>query len=391
MTNEQLYHRIDQAAAELCAISDDIFDHPELSGREYHACEVLTAFLERAGFRVEKGVGGLETAFRATWSNGAGGPNFGLLCEYDALPDLGHGCGHHAQGPAILGTALALKDMADNKPFTITVYGTPAEESIGGKIVMQKNGCFEELDVALMFHAGQTTTTDIKSLALSSFKVRFHGCSAHTAMAPEEGRSALDGLMLAFQGVEYMREHVREDTRMHYTITNGGGADNVVPALAEGTVTLRSYNRAYLDTVVERFRDIIAGAGLMSGTQGELVEDLPFDSKIPVLRLNQLLMEKAQALNAPTIRPAREKTGSTDFGNVMYRVPGSCIRVAFVPEHCVAHSMDYVQAGKSEEMHQALLIAAKVLAAACGDMLEQPELLKEIREEFRQRKQELGR
>lgn len=242
-----------------------------------------------------------------------------------------------------------------------------------------------------MFHAGQTTTTDIKSLALSSFKVRFHGRSAHAAMAPEEGRSALDGLMLAFQGVEYMREHVREDTRMHYTITNGGGADNVVPALAEGTVTLRSYNCAYLDTVVERLRDIIAGAGLMSGTQGELVEDLPFDSKIPVLRLNQLLMEKAQALNAPTIRPAREKTGSTDFGNVMYRVPGSCIRVAFVPEHCVAHSMEYVQAGKSEEMHQALLIAAKVLAAACGDMLEQPELLTEIREEFRQRKQELGR
>ena len=211
--------------------------------------------------------------------------------------------------------------MADDKPFTITVYGTPAEESIGGKIVMQKNGCFEELDVALMFHAGQTTTTDIKSLALSSFKVRFHGRSAHAAMAPEEGRSALDGLMLAFQGVEYMREHVREDTRMHYTITNGGGADNVVPALAEGTVTLRSYNRAYLDTVVERLRDIIAGAGLMSGTQGELVEDLPFDSKIPVLRLNQLLMEKAQALNAPpSARPG--KTGSTDFGNVMYRVPG---------------------------------------------------------------------
>lgn len=190
MTNKQLYHRIDQAAAELCAISDDIFDHPELSGREYHACEVLTAFLERAGFRVEKGVGGLETAFRATWSNGAGGPNFGLLCEYDALPDLGHGCGHHAQGPAILGAALALKDMADDKPFTITVYGTPAEESIGGKIVMQKNGCFEELDVALMFHAGQTTTTDIKSLALSSFKVRFHGRSA-TQPWPQRRAAAL--------------------------------------------------------------------------------------------------------------------------------------------------------------------------------------------------------
>lgn len=391
MTNQELYQRIDRAAAELCTISDDIFDHPELSGREYHACEVLTAFLEREGFRVVKGVGGLETSFRATWSNGGGGPTFGLLCEYDALPDLGHGCGHHAQGPAILGAALALKDLAGDKPFTITVYGTPAEESIGGKIVMQKNGCFEELDVALMFHAGQTTTTDIKSMALSSFKVRFHGRSAHAAMAPEEGRSALDGLMLTFQGIEYMREHVREGTRMHYTVTNGGGADNVVPALAEGTVTLRSYNRAYLDTVVERFRDIVKGAGLMSGTQGELEEDLPFDSKIPVLRLNELLMEKATDLNAPTIRPAREKTGSTDFGNVMYRVPGSCIRVAFVPEHCVAHSIEYVQGGKSEEMHRALVIAAKVLAAVCGDILEQPELLREIQEEFHRRKEELDR
>ena len=391
MTNQELYQRIDRAAGELCALSDDIFDHPELSGREYHACEVLTAFLEREGFQVEKGVGGLDTAFRAVWSNGTGGPNFGLLCEYDALPDMGHGCGHHAQGPAILGAALALKDQAGDKPFTVTVYGTPAEESIGGKIVMQRNGCFEELDVALMFHAGQTTTTDIKSMALSSFKVRFHGCSAHAAMAPEKGRSALDGLMLAFHGIEYMREHVREDTRMHYTVTNGGGADNVVPALAEGTVTLRSYNRAYLDTVVERFRDIIKGAGLMSGTRGELEEDLPFDSKIPVLRLNELLMEKAADLNAPTIRPAREKTGSTDFGNVMYRVPGSCIRVAFVPENCVAHSKEYVQGGKSEEMHRALVIAAKVLAAACGDMLERPELLEEIRDEFRRRKEELDR
>lgn len=391
MTNQELYTRIDQSAQALCALSDDIFDHPELSGQEYYTSQLLTDFLEREGFQVERGIGGLDTAFRAVWSTGTGGPNFGLLCEYDALPGLGHGCGHHAQGPAILGAATALKDLAGDQAFTVTVYGTPAEESIGGKIVMQRNGCFEELDVALMFHAGQTTTTDVKSMALSSFKVRFHGRSAHAAMAPEEGRSALDGLLLAFQGVEYLREHVRDDVRMHYTVTNGGGADNVVPALAEGTVTLRSYNRAYLDTVVARFRDIITGAGLMSGTQGELEEDLPFDSKIPVLRLNQLLMEKATELNAPTIRPAREKTGSTDFGNVMYRVPGSCIRVAFVPEQCVAHSTEYVQSGKSEEMHRALLIAAKVLAAACGDMLEQPELLEEIQAEFQQRKQEMNR
>lgn len=382
MENSELYSRVDLLAEQLCRLSDDIFDHPEISGEEHYACSLLSGFLEEHGFQVQRGVGGLDTSFRAVYQNGHGGPNLGLLCEYDALPGLGHGCGHHAQGPAILGAALVLKETADDRPFTVTVYGTPAEESVGGKIVMQRTGCFSELDVALMFHAAQTTTTDIKSMALSSFKVRFHGKSSHAAMRPEEGRSSLDALLLAFHAIETLREHVREDTRMSYTITNAGGADNVVPALAEGIVTLRSYDRGYLDTVVERFRDIIKGAGLMTGTTSQLEEDLPFDSKVPVLRLNRLLMEKAEALNAPTIRPPREKTGSTDFGNVMYRVPGSCIRVAFVPENTAAHTEEYVKAGKSPEMHRALLIAAKVLAASCRDMVDDPSLLAAIKEEF---------
>ena len=158
-----------------------------------------------------------------------------------------------------------------------------------------------------------------------------------------------------------MREHIKDDTRIHYTVTAAGESENIVPAFAEGKVTLRSYNRTYLDSVIERFKKIADGAATMTETKCEIVEEESCDSKIPVLTLNSLLMKHAEELGAPTIRPAREKTGSTDFGNVMFRVPGSCIRVSFVPEGTPSHSESFLNAGKSEELHNALIYAAKIL------------------------------
>lgn len=155
MLEEKLERSIEQSAAALTAMADDFFDHPEVGLQEFHAFETLTGWLEKEGFTVERGIAGMKTAFRAVWKHGEGGPNIGLLCEYDALAGLGHACGHHMQGPAILGAAKALKDAAIDAPYTITVYGTPAEETISGKVVMLENGCtFEELDVALMMHGG---------------------------------------------------------------------------------------------------------------------------------------------------------------------------------------------------------------------------------------------
>ena len=198
----------------------------------FHAQKVLTVWLEKEGFVVERGVAGVETAFKAVYRHGEGGPNIGLLCEYDALPGIGHACGHHMQGPSILAAAKALKDAEIREPYTITVYGTPAEESVSGKIRMIQNGCtFEELDVALMMHGGPATQVDVKSLANSKYKVVFHGVSAHAAIKPEKGRSALDALILAFQGIEFLREHVNSDVKIHYTVVNCGGTPaNVVPA-----------------------------------------------------------------------------------------------------------------------------------------------------------------
>lgn len=381
---EKMYCYIEAIAPQMAAMSDDIFDHPELGLKEYHAFELLTGWLEKEGFAVERGVAGVETAFRAIFCHGTGGPNIGLLCEYDALPEIGHACGHQLQGPSILAAAAALKHAETEENYTITVYGTPAEESVSGKIMMLKNGCtFDELDVALMMHGSGATQVDVKSLALSRFKVIFHGVSSHAAVKPEKGRSALDGLIMACQGVEFLREHVADDVKMHYTIVNCGGTPaNIVPATAEASFYVRSYSRTYLDTVIERFKKVLKGAAMMTETEVEIIEEKGIDSKIPCLSLNDVLMENASDAGAPRIRPAREKTGSTDFGNIMHRVPGSCIRVAFVKEDAASHSQDYVDAGKSRDAHDAIVYGAKILAGSALDLVLRPELLKAVKEEF---------
>ena len=385
MLKEVMFRDIDGIRNEMTAMADDIFDHPEIGMEEFHAQKVLTDWLEKEGFAVERGVAGVETAFKAVYRQGEGGPNIGLLCEYDALPGIGHACGHHMQGPSILAAAKALKDAEIREPYVITVYGTPAEESVSGKIRMIQNGCtFEELDAALMMHGGPATQVDVKSLANSKYKVIFHGVSAHAAIKPEKGRSALDALILAFQGIEFLREHVNSDVKIHYTVVNCGGTPaNVVPAYAEASVYVRSYNRAYLDTVCKRFEKVLKGAAMMTETEVEIIEEKKVDNKIPVLTLNDLVMKQAEEIHAPQIAPAREKTGSTDFGNVMRRVPGTCARIAFVAPGAAAHSQEYIEAGKTEAAHDAVIYGAKILAGTALELIENPELLKQAKEEFR--------
>ena len=187
MRKETLFQRIEEEREELWSMADQIFDNPEYEGEEVFAAGLLTDYLRKNGFSVEMGVGGYKTAFRAEYSHGEGGPVIGILCEYDALRGLGHGCGHHMQGPACLGAAAALKNLDTDRPFRIVVYGTPAEETLGSKCDMIKKGCFHDLDVAFMMHGGPNTCTDVRCLAQRSFHVTFHGKRAHAALAPDKG------------------------------------------------------------------------------------------------------------------------------------------------------------------------------------------------------------
>lgn len=202
MLKERIFEEIDRQKERLCEMADTIFDHPECDGEEMMAADLLCGYLAENGFSVERPIAGLKSAFRAVYhsvGNGAA-PRIGLLCEYDALAGLGHGCGHHMQGPACLGAAVALKNCCQDQAFTLVVYGTPAEETFGGKINMMEAGYLKDIDVALMMHGGPDTCTDIRCLALSSFDVTFHGKKAHAAIMPEEGRSAFDALLPGFPG-----------------------------------------------------------------------------------------------------------------------------------------------------------------------------------------------
>jgi amidohydrolase len=377
---------IDGLMPELAAMSDFIFDHPEIGLQEVQACALLCDFLAGNGFEVERGYAGLPTAFRAVHEVGAGGPRIGLLCEYDALPGLGHACAHHLQGPSIIGAAIAVRNQVADRPYVLEVIGTPAEETVGGKVSMLERGAFKDLDVTLMMHGNDVTQVDLKSLALSEFLVTFHGTKAHAGMAPEDGRSALEALMLVFNGLGFLRGHVRDDTRIHGIIEQGGQAVNAIPDLAVARIEVRSYDRPYLDQVIERVRRVFEGAALMTDTRFTVEKTTEFHSKIPVRRLNDLVMDNAARAGAKEIEPPRERTGSTDFANVMYCVPGTCINVPFVERGISAHSEGYLDRGKSPQAHDAIALGARILAMTTLDLLQDPALLDAVKEDFRQEK-----
>ena len=386
---------IEMHRAELCKMADLIYDFAEKSAEEYKSMELLTDYLQNEGFTVERGIA-LDTAFRATWDNCRAAvddegkntaPVLGILVEYDALEDIGHACGHHMQGPAGIGAAIAIKDVMKDYPFKLVIYGTPAEETLGGKIIMLDAGYMKELDLALMSHGSPNTSVDEKCMALENFVVTFHGVKSHAAISPDEGRSALDAALLSFHAIEMLREHVKDDTRMHYTIRNAGGPPNVVPDMTVAEYTLRSYSTSYLNTVVERFYNILKGAALMTDTTYDIQRDLPFKSKIVCYSVNDLLMKNAAYEKAPSIAAPRKKTGSTDFGNVLYEIPGSCIRIAFTKPDAQPHSQEYLEAGKTDKAHDAICYAAKIMADTFCDVITTPGLLTQIKEEFYAAKQ----
>ena len=380
---EKLRTYIDSICGELCGLSDDIFDHPECGGEERYAVERLTTFLRDQGFTVETGIAGLATAFRAVYQVGTGGPSIGLLCEYDALKGFGHGCGHHMQGPAVLGAVAALRRcLGEGTPAKIVVYGTPAEETSMGKTIMLREGYFRDIDIALMTHANPETNVDVKSLALRSYRVKYHGVSAHAAIKPEDGRSALDALMLACHGLECLREHVRDDVRMHYAIRETSPLSNVVPDFVEASFVIRSYSTDYIETLVPRLEKVLRGAAMMTETTCEIIEKSHLDSKVPSYIINDMIMENARAVDAPQLGAPREKTGSTDFGNVLHTLPGACVRIAFVPRGTSSHSQEYLDAGKSDAAHLAVRLAAQILALTSWDVIENEGMLERIRAEF---------
>ncbi len=410
-------------------IAKQIWNYAEVGYQETKSSNLLQETLGKEGFKIERGVAGIPTAFTASF--GEGKPVIGILGEFDALPGLsqdstadqksvggiaGHACGHHLFGTASAAAAIAVKEYmkANNIKGTLRFYGTPAEEGGSGKVYMVRDGLFNDVDVVVHWHPGSSNSASFgTSLANKSGKFRFYGISAHAAASPEKGRSALDGVEAMNNMVNMLREHVPSDTRIHYVITNGGKAPNVVPDFAEVYYYARSPRRTDVMDVWSRIENAAKGAAMGTGTRtdweltGGTYELLPNETLAKVMHknltkvggLNYNAEEKAFAEkisktlgvenikyeDAMGIKPlAVEKGGggSTDVGDVSWTVPTVGLTTATWVPSTPAHSWQAVAAGGMSIGRKGMVNAAKTMALTATDLFENPALIIEAKIEF---------
>ena len=397
--SETTAQAIEAARPELVEVALDIHAHPELNYQEQYAAELLSGTLERHGFQIERGVGGVETAFTATLPGGGGdGPTVAILAEYDALPEIGHGCGHNLIAMAAIGAGLGLQANLENLPGKVMVIGTPAEEGGGGKIRMLDAGVFEGVDAVLSSHPSSNRTvipTDIPmgeswSLAMVGYRYIFHGKAAHAAAMPHEGINALNGVIHLFGGIDSLRQHLKEDVRIHGIITDGGMAPNVVPEYAAANFMLRCRDRDYLsDVVVGRVLQAAEGAAAMTGCRLEVEEYYPFYENVrPNSVIAGLLLNNAGVAGLPLDQPLPGRQGSaasTDFGNVSQSLPSYELRYAVSEEPVASHSREMTETAISEYALNAAINVAKAMTLTACDLLLDPKLLSAAHAEFKER------
>jgi amidohydrolase len=351
--------------AGLVSLSRDIHGHPELAYQERHALGAIADFLERAGHHVERGIGGLQTAFRARVGP-VDGQAVALLAEYDALPDVGHGCGHNLIAISNVGAFLVAAATAARLEVAVELIGTPAEENGGGKIDLLREGVFDRIVAALSSHpAGQGGwAVSGTGLGVVGKRVTFTGVASHAGSAPEKGRNALNAVIRFFVGIDGWRQQLETDSRVHGYISDGGKAMNVVPARAEAIFGLRAKERGTLDGMVERFGEIAKGAALLTGTTVEIAEYLPYYEPVKAnLALGDVITAELERYG---VKPERGVlvTASTDLGNVSTKVPTDWVRFPVSEKPVPGHSDQMRDASVTDLAHRNALITAEVLGAA---------------------------
>jgi aminobenzoyl-glutamate utilization protein B len=422
---------IDENADTLKRVNKSIWSYAEVGLKEFKSSKELTDLLESNGFTIESGVAEMSTAFVASY--GSGRPIIGILAEYDALPGLsqdvvperrerpdagaGHGCGHSVFGTASTGAAIAVKNAIESGAIkgTIRLYGTPAEETGIGKTYMLREGYFKEDDIILQWHSSYLTSAGFSySKALVSVKFRFTGLPAHASASPHDGRSALDAVELMSNGVNYMREHIKEDARIHYVITNGGAQPNVVPPEAEVWYYIRANKHTDVEVYYEWVLDIAKAAAMMSRTELASVE-IPADMHevLPNRTLSEIIHRNLELVGPPQfneeekafarktqeplprkydkalsdrVEPLRDQPGqgvaSTDIGDISWFVPVGGLTVATQSYGSPGHSWQVVACTGMSIGEKGMLVAAKALAGAAVDLYSSPELMEKARVDF---------
>jgi amidohydrolase len=381
---QRMCDRIDELAPRLLEASHEIHAHPELNYQERFAHDLLASFLEGEGLAVTRSAFGVETAFEARV--GSEGPDVAVCCEYDALPVVGHACGHNIIATAGLGAGLAAALLAEEAGGRIRILGTPAEEGGGGKVAMAEQGAFDGLDAAMMVHPADADLLSMDTLAVTQYEVEWFGQAAHAAAFPWKGRNALDAAVLSYSAVAALRQHIEPTDRIHGVFRDGGQAVNVVPEHASMEWMVRSATAGSLAPLRERVEATWQAGADATGCRCEhRVINHPYADMVDNPTLARLYAANAEALGRPVADPrlgGRRVVGSTDMGNVSYLVPSIHPMIKVAPEGVSIHTHDFAVHAASPAGDEAVVLGAKLLAATIADLWADSSLVARARQEF---------
>lgn len=373
---------LERLKPDLLTVSRFLHANPEVAYEERKAAELMSGILEEHGFQVARGAGGLPTAY--VGRAGSGPPRIALLAEYDALPGLGHACGHNLIGTAALGAALALKPLLARLPGEIVMVGCPAEEQGGGKIALVDAGVFADTDAAMMIHPSNRTEIIKLALGMRELGVAYFGKASHAAAAPDQGINALDAAVLAYTNIGLLRQQLRPDARVHGIITHGGQAPNIIPEYAAARFYVRALDLAYLEQLFQRVTACCEAAARATGCRVEITPAAKgYDPYKPSLPLAELFRKNLEAVGEAVDQgPVDKEIGSSDVGNVSQVVPTIQPMIQVCARDVNVHMPAFAEAAVSERGHQAMLNAAKALAMTAVDLMTDLEARNRIAAEF---------
>ena len=374
--------RVDELADVLIEASHDIHEHPELAFEEHHAHDALTAILEREGVDVTRSAFGMETAFDAVV--GSEGPTVAVCLEYDALPGVGHACGHNIIATAGLGASLAAAAFAADGGGRVRILGTPAEERGGGKEVAIRGGALEGVDVAMMIHPADADLLSMDAIAVVEYDVEFHGKAAHAAAFPQLGQNALDAAVLSYVNIAALRQHIEDTDRIHGIFTDGGARPNIVPEHAAMTWMVRSLKREGLEPLAERVKACFEAGAAATGCTCTYDQAFPpYDDVIDNQAMLELYGANVAALGRPASRPGPKRVvGSTDMGNVSKVVPAIHPMIRVAPPGISIHSHDFATHARSSAGDEAVILGAKAMAMTIADLWEDPAAVERAKAEL---------
>jgi amidohydrolase len=384
---DQLKTHVETIQNRLWEISDHLYHHPELGDQEFESMERLVEFLQEHQFTVEKGIVDRPTAFKAVYDSKKEGPTIAYLSEYDALPGVGHGCGHNLIGTMSAGAGVLLSKVVDEIGGRVVVLGTPAEETNGAKVPMAEQGVFEDIDAAMILHPADESYESGNSLAMDAIQFDYRGRTSHAAASPEKGINALDAVLQLFNGINALRQHVTSDVRIHGIISEGGVAANIVPDKAVAQFYVRAKDRIYLNEVVEKVKNIAQGAALMTGAELHISNyELSYDNMITNQTLSQLFTNNLLDAGVKEVKKAKQTYGSIDMGNVSQVVPAIHPYIGLDSPGLIAHTKEFADLTITENSHQILSKGALALASTGYDLIKNQEVLGKMKQEFYQNK-----